>query len=237
MFKGWFFKAVLFLLIGIFLFVYGIAVGYYGIFPFKQVRYIKNIILPTSTPYKERKPRVTLFDYFSPEVDVVMIGDSNTQHAIWGEIFPNIKIANRGVEGDTTEKILQRMDTIFSVKPKSALIMVGFNDISIDISINEIINNYVKIIEELKTNNINVVVQSTLECSRTKCGDKLDKLRQLNQKLEEYSSAHNLVFVDINKLLSSTKEGLLSKYATYDGIHLTGEGYSVWAEQISNVLK
>ena len=136
-----------------------------------------------------------------------MIGDSNTQDAIWGEIFPNIKIANRGVDGDTTENILKRMDTIFSVKPKIALIMVGFNDISIDISINEIINNYVKIIEELKTNNINVVVQSTLECSRTKCGDKLDKLRQLNQKLEEYSSAHNLVFVDINKLLSSTKEG------------------------------
>ena len=236
MFKSWFFRAILFFLLGLFLFIYGIAVDKYRVFPFKQISYIKNIILPTSTPYKEKKPRATLFDYFFPKVDVVMIGDSITQNAIWSEIFPNIKIANRGLQGDTTESILKRMDTILSVQPKKALIMVGINDINIGFSINEIIKNYVKIIEELRTRGITVVVQSTLECSKTKCKDRLDKLRQLNQKLEEYSVAHNLVFVDINKHLSSVEDGLLSQYSTYDGIHLLGEGYSIWAEQIRDVL-
>ena len=139
MFKSWLFRAILFFLLGIFLFIYGIAVDRYRVFPFKQISYIKNIILPTSTPYKEKKPRATLFDYFFPQVDVVMIGDSITQNAIWSEIFPNIKIANRGLVGDTTEDILKRMDTILSVQPKKALIMVGTNDINIGFSINEII--------------------------------------------------------------------------------------------------
>ena len=109
MFKSWFFQAILFFLLGMLLFIYGIAVDRYRIFPFEQIRYVKNIILPISTPYE--KPRATLFDYFSPQVDVVMIGDSNTQNAIWSEIFPNTKIANRGLGGDTTEGILKRMES------------------------------------------------------------------------------------------------------------------------------
>ena len=80
--------------------------------------------------------------------------------------------------------------------------MVGFNDINNGLSVNEAIKNYVEIIEELKTSGIEVVVQSTLECSKTKCGDRLSKLRQLNQKLEEYSTSHKLIFIDINKRLS-----------------------------------
>ena len=233
MLKGLFFRAILFFLLGILLFIYGILVERYRIFPFEQIRYVKNIILPTSTSYE--KPRATLFDYFSPQVDVVMIGDSITQNAIWSEIFPNIKIANRGLTGDTTEDILKRMDNILSVQPKKALIMVGIMDIYSGLSVNEIIKNYVEIIEEIRAKKITVVVQSTLECSKTECEGRLDKVRQLNQKLEEYSTTHNFVFVDINKRLSSIEEGLLSQYS-YDGIHLIGKGYSVWAEQISGAI-
>jgi len=233
MLKGLFFRAILFFLLGILLFIYGILVERYRIFPFEQIRYVKNIILPTSTSYE--KPRATLFDYFSPQVDVVMIGDSITQNAIWSEIFPNIKIANRGLTGDKTEDILKRMDNILSVQPKKALIMVGIMDIYSGLSVNEIIKNYVEIIEEIRAKKITVVVQSTLECSKKECEDRLDKVRQLNQKLEEYSTTHNFVFVDINKRLSSIEEGLLSQYS-YDGIHLIGKGYSVWAEQISGAI-
>ena len=233
MLKSRFFRAILFFLLGILLFIYGFTVDRYKIFPFEQIVYVKNIILPTSTSYV--KPRVTLFDYFSPQVDVVMIGDSNTQNAIWSEIFPNTKIANRGLTGDTTEGILKRMDTILSVQPKKALIMIGIMDIYSGLSVNEIINNYVEIIEELRAKGITVVVQSTLECSKTECEGRLDKVRQLNQKLEEYSANHNFVFIDINKRLSSSEEGLLSRYS-YDGIHLIGKGYSVWAEQISGAV-
>jgi lysophospholipase L1-like esterase len=233
MLKSWFFRAILFFLFGTLLIIYGIAVEKYRIFPFEQIRYIKNIILPASKP--SVKPRATLFDYFSPKVDVVMIGDSITQNAIWSEIFPNIKIANRGLSGDTTEAILKRMDSILSVQPKKALIMVGIIDIYSGLSVNEIIKNYVEIIEELRAKGIIVVVQSTLECSKIECEGRLDKVRQLNQKLEEYSANHNFVFVDINKRLSSSEEGLLSRYS-YDGIHLIGRGYSVWAEQISGAV-
>ena len=49
--------------------------------------------------------------------DVVMIGDSLTDGAEWREIFPDQKIVNRGIDSDTTDGVLARLDEIVSIKP------------------------------------------------------------------------------------------------------------------------
>ena len=95
------------LLAVVFLFSYGFAVGYYKIFPYKYIYKVRLLILPIKDNSKKIKPRSDFFKYFSPNVDVVMIGDSITQLGIWNEIFPNVKIANRGVGGDATENVKQ----------------------------------------------------------------------------------------------------------------------------------
>ena len=69
-----------------------------------------------------------------------MIGDSIIQNAIWSEIFPNVKIANRGVASDNTENVLNRIDTILAVNPSKALIMMGIIDIHSSINIDKILN-------------------------------------------------------------------------------------------------
>ena len=230
-------KYLVILLFMVVSFSYGLFIGIYKVFPYEQVRSIRRFVSQsTSINFPTIKnPRTTLFEYFSPKCEIVMIGDSITQGGIWSEIFPNITIANRGVEGDTTEDILRRMDTIYDVKPRKAFVMVGINDFYRDFTVDEAFVNYKKIVSNLNDAGIEVFIQSTLECSKFKCFDKLQKVRSLNKNLSEYATQKNITYIDINKDLTSVSDGLLGRY-TQDGIHLTGEGYFVWEKNLHKYI-
>ena len=179
----------------------------------------------------EPTPRNALFETFSPKADIVMVGDSVTSAGEWSEIFPDVKIANRGISGETAEDILQRMDSIFAVQPNLAFLMVGINDIYDGQSIDTIFAHCVSIVEQLRARNITVYMQSTVECSIDKCGGRIDKVRALNQRLEAYAVSHGITYIDLNAGLSSESQGLLSDY-TYDGMHLNARGFVQWKAMI-----
>src|SRR5262245_34317709 len=210
---------------------------YKQIFPFRQIQILKNKYVsgsPTSSPRYtifQTSPRLTMFQTFSPTSDVVMVGDSLTAAAPWNEIFPKVQIANRGIDRDTTDNILLRMDTILSVSPKKALIMVGINDITGGASLDSVFQNYREIVKRLQQASVTVIIQSTLECSKDVCGDRVYQVRVLNKQLEDFAKRNNIVFLDINADLSSPSDGLLSNYS-YDGIHLLASGYVKWSEKI-----
>ncbi|KAF0159755.1 MAG: lipolytic protein [Syntrophaceae bacterium] len=161
-----------------------------------------------------------------------MIGDSITAGGEWSEIFSQTKIANRGIGGDRAEDILRRMEPIFAVNAKKAFVMVGINDIFRYESINTIFNNYTNIVQQLRSKGTEVYIQSTLECSKSRCGNKLEKARELNEKLKAYAAQHEIAYININNGLTSETEGLLKEY-TPDGIHLLGSGYLKWSKTIS----
>jgi lysophospholipase L1-like esterase len=63
---------------------------------------------------------------------VVFLGDSITQ--LWGDAlptaFPGVKIANRGISGDTTRGVLIRLqDDVLALKPKAVVLLIGTNDL------------------------------------------------------------------------------------------------------------
>lgn len=209
------------------------------IFPFEQLRFIKQAVFhePSevmrpgpNTMWQERRDQ---FKLFGRQAEVVMIGDSITQSGHWRDIFPEAKIANRGIKGDRTDDILRRMDTILSAKPEKAFIMVGINDFTMGKSVDKVFTDYLKIVNELQSNNIQTYIQSTLECSN--CGERLEKVRLLNLKLERLAAERNLTFININNGLTSKDDGLLPEY-TNDGIHLTAGGYVKWSQTIATYI-
>ena len=159
-----------------------------------------------------------------------MIGDSLTALAPWNEMFPKAQIANEGVGGDTTNKILARLDSI-SGSPKKALIMVGINDFYRGTSADSAFQNYREIVKRLQQAGVTIIIQSTPECSKNVCGYRVYQVRDLNKQLEEFAKQNKIAFVDINADLSSPNDGLSSEY-TYDGIHLRTSGYMKWSEKI-----
>ncbi len=210
-------------------FTWGVMTLYRKIFPYELVHYAAFAVLGSraSAP----KPRISFFEEFDVKADVVMIGDSNTEGALWNEIFSEFRIANRGVGRDKTDDILKRLDSIFAVEPKKAFLMVGINDIYSGYDVGEIVENYINVIMRLQNRGIVVYIQSTLECSKSNCGKRLSKVRELNEELRKYASTNNVEYIDINNGLSSETDGLLPEY-TYDGIHLNGKGYLVWSRAI-----
>ncbi len=113
--------------------------------------------------------------------------------------------------------------------------MIGTNDIIKSFPTDDIFADYSQIVEILESKGIEVVVQSTLECSIAICGKRLQAVRELNKKLLEYTESNGLAYVNVNSGMTSEDEGLLARYSA-DGVHLLGEGYSVWAKQYRNGL-
>ena len=219
---------------------FGIFSGYKHLFPTRELFFLENRLVSRGSLLTgtflmryvaQSKPRNTLFEAFSPPSDVVMIGDSLTEDGLWSEMFPQVRIANRGIGGDRTIDILQRMGPIFAVKPKKAFILVGLNDFAYGVGVDQVFNNYREIVQQLQQRGIRVFIQSTVECSKSSCGGQLEKVRALNQKLEAYAKEHQIVYVDLNKLLSAKDSGLLREN-TQDGSHLLGGAYVIWSEAI-----
>ena len=79
-----------------------------------------------------------------------------------------------------------------------------------------------------------MVIQSTIQCVRDVCGNKVEQINKLNKMLSEYASSSDTRFLSLEEL--SSKNGLPSKYS-YDGIHLNGNGYVQWVDKIDGFMK
>ena len=169
--------------------------------------------------------------YQTESADIVMLGDSITYRVDWRELLKNKQeIMNRGIDGDTTEGMYNRLDDVISMKPKKVYIMAGINDIGIGYSVGKIFDNYKEIISKLRKADIQVIVQSTLYTSNSRANAKVTMLDKL---LEKYCIDNEIKYIDLNKDLAPN-EILKSEY-TYDGLHLNYKGYNVWRESLVNL--
>lgn len=162
--------------------------------------------------------------------EIVFLGDSLTAGGLWSEHFPGREIANRGVIGDTTQRLLARLDEVTSRRPELVLLMIGINDLGQRVPLPEIERRYEEILQRLQGSGATVVVQSVLlvgQGSRKAAPGQIDAL---NAWLEKAAARHGGRFLDLNPALAP--EGHLAAAYTTDGTHLTGEGYLRWAEQL-----
>jgi len=109
-------------------FTYGVVTVQYKVFPFEQIRSIKQTVSPSPSPrYSDYFYHKKSFfeQHGEHNYDVVFIGDSITDGAEWEDLFPSLKIANRGIGGDRTDGVLKRLDSIYSTSASRAFIMIG----------------------------------------------------------------------------------------------------------------
>lgn len=164
---------------------------------------------------------------------IVLIGDSITE--FWERydsiFFSQNNYINRGISGQTTLQILERFQNdVVDLQPKSVIILAGINDIAENngpISIEEIMNNIVSMVEKSLKNNIEVVLCSVLPANNFYWNPKIqpiEKIKQLNQKIKAYSLSKRIKYVDYYTQMVDEKLGLDKKYAD-DGVHPNLAGY------------
>lgn len=219
-------------------FVCGVTVGHYITFPYNQIQTLKTTLLPSPKTkilnimlQPHYSSNMKLFDGLSNDYDIVFLGDSITNRGQWSEAFLNKRVANRRIEGDTSEGILNRIDQILALHPSTVYIMCGINDISRGSKASDIFKEYKKIIKVLVVNNIKVIIQSTLFTNRDKWNAEVS---QLNKYLIAFSKTNGYEYIDLNKTL--VPSGILTTNISEDGVHLKAVMYLKWFDLIKRTM-
>lgn len=168
--------------------------------------------------------------------EIIFVGNSLTFACNWAELLQNPKVKNRGIEGDNTEGLLERLDEITESLPDKIFLMMGVNDIGYGLSVDVITANYSTILTRIKQASplTRVYVQSVLPIKGLK-GRNNDSIIALNEKLQLLAVENSAVFINLYpEFLDS--DGELNMSYSYDGLHLNTNGYLLWKSKIEKYV-
>ena len=183
--------------------------------------------------YKHKKSQFEVLS-MNEKFTTMMLGDSITDEGLWDELLNNDTIENRGISGDTTDGVLERLNPM-GKNIEKVFIMIGVNDIMRGKSVDEIYSNYLKIIQFFKEKKIKIHIQSTLYIGESRKADFNPKVEELNKRLEKYASENKITFINLNPIFAPNK--VLKKEFTFDDLHLNGSAYKLWSQEIKLFLK
>lgn len=158
-----------------------------------------------------------------------MLGDSITGRADWNKLLSKEHILNLGIDGDTTTGILNRINSVVEVSPKTVFFMAGINDLCSSIPVYKVFDNYKKILETLNSKEIQVIVQLTLYSEMISINK---KVKEFNLLVEDYCKNEKIQYLDLNPIMCED-EFLKESYST-DGLHLNFIAYRVWANELKS---
>ena len=167
------------------------------------------------------------------DIDVVFLGDSLTEGYDVTRFYPEYKVLNRGIGGDTTYGVIERLNvSVYEAHPKVTTLLIGANNFD------SMLDNYESILLDFKEKAPEMkVVLLSLTSMTKEWGRNNSKAIANNIKIKEYSEKYSFPYVDLyNPLLDETTNELKLEYTT-DGGHLTEKGYEVVTAQITPVLK
>jgi lysophospholipase L1-like esterase len=172
---------------------------------------------------------------------VVFLGDSITQG--FGDDFrgkfPGMKLANRGISGDTTRGMLIRLaDDVLAVDPAAIVLLAGTNDIEVGIEPEAIARNVGRIIAAVKTHDVATggkptpIILCRVLPSATARKRPAETIRRLNTLVDAAVKGDPQVTVlDTWTLFADPQGDALPAYFP-DLLHLDAAGYDRWAAAV-----
>jgi lysophospholipase L1-like esterase len=173
---------------------------------------------------------------------VVFLGNSITEVGEWSELFTDHNIINRGISGDVTYGVLNRLPFILSQKPRKIFLAIGVNDIKIGASIEEVSKNHERIIKLIKEKSpkTKLFVQSLLPVNEGMLAEiyvKItnERVTKANEKLKELTQKYDYKYIDLHLSELKGKDGQLNKELSTDGLHLQPSAYILWANYLKSL--
>lgn len=178
----------------------------------------------------------------------VLAGDSITEIFNHTELYAEYEkqsgkvVYNRGISGDTSDRLLERFsENVLSIQPSNIVLLIGTNDFGYGVPMQETVDNVDEILNLIseKSKDTNVILQAVYPVNTQM--RKYDKKKNvqipvLNAGLRELAKKHSVTFLDLTKVLSD-ENGNLKKDYTYDGLHPNVFGFEAVAEKVIPLLK
>ena len=178
-------------------------------------------------------------------VDLVFIGDSITQgwegrgKNVWKKYYGKRNAVNLGIGGDRTQHVIWRLDhgNLKGITPKVAVIMIGTNNAGSN-SPKEISDGVAAIVKQIRTKSPKTKILLLATFPRGKdVNDRRRKVNEASNKIcQKLSDGKFVQYVDIGQNFLD-KEGGLSRKIMPDLLHLSQDGYEIWAKSIEPNLE
>lgn len=171
---------------------------------------------------------------------LVFLGDSITQGwgANIGGAFGEVKVANRGISGDTTRGVLIRLDEdVLSLNPSGVVILIGTNDLEERAEPATIAGNLKLIIAALKKHNrkMPIVLCEVMPSSASKRRP-ADKIKEINKLYKAAVKGDAQITVVDTWTLFANAQGDAKKPEFPDLLHPNKLGYAKWAAALKPIL-
>ncbi len=175
--------------------------------------------------------------------EIIFLGDSITGGCNWSEMLQDPKVINRGISGDVSQGILDRLDEVTESFPSKIFLMIGINDLARGIPAENILANVKRFIGKVrqKTPATEIYLESLLPVNPDFGAfpfhtDKGPEIIRFNQVLKRLAKDYNCRYVDLYEDFVGQKDKLDPQYS-HDGLHLNGAGYAVWKQAVSPYLR
>ena len=165
------------------------------------------------------------------EVDIAFIGDSITDGWPLADYFPAYKTANRGIGGDTTFGVEERLQvSLYDINPKVVVMLIGGNNLD------TMLENYEDILISIKEN---LPEAKVVLCSLTAMGGEWSrnnpKAVANNIEIKRLCDKYGFTYVDFYTPLYDEATGMNPAYRS-DEVHPNATGYRVMADILLPVL-
>lgn len=198
-----------------------------------------------------------LVDYVkanSGPCDVLLVGDSITQqwgspldkgvlNDAWKKHFPDYKTLNIGIGGDKAQNVLWRLDHggVEGLEPRSIVLMIGNNNMFFtpETGTEAAAKGVQMCVDNLREKfpKADLIVVKILPCHAP--GNKFyEDIKLTNTALDhlKLDSDPKVKILDLTNDFINTDGTIKKAFFTPDNIHLSNEGYTVYAEKLKPLL-
>jgi cephalosporin-C deacetylase len=186
-------------------------------------------------------------------IDVYFLGDSITRRwgasdaqykpmlENWRQNFFGWNAGNFGWGGDTTQNILWRIENgeLDGVNPKVIVLQAGTNNIGgkagDDAKVAEVVSSIKAILKVCQEKAPDAKIILTAIFPRNDNMAAMPTINQINKQLAQLADGDRVRFLNVNDKLADAG-GKLFEGMAGDGLHLTVEGYQVWADGLKPLL-
>lgn len=171
------------------------------------------------------------------------MGDSITQmwpRDVWSHNFAEYSPILMGIGGDKTQTLLWRMDNgeLKGLSLETIVLLIGTNNLGAGDSPEEVQQGIKLTIDHIKKYQpqARIVLMAIFPREESPEAPLRLKVQETNQLLAASAKEWNVDLLDIGSRLVE-KDGSISQRVMGDFVHLTAEGYRIWADAVLSLMK
>ena len=172
---------------------------------------------------------------------LVFFGDSITEG--WKTLVPDfaslgLKIANRGIGGDTTPNAVYRLqDDVLSLHPIGMVVLIGTNDLGEHTDPAQIADNLKALLMRIRAAAPKIPIAWCLVMPRRENEQYPERIRDVNARIVQLAKSDpNSVVCDTFTPLAQADGSSKPEAFNPDRLHLNPTGYAIWREALLPIL-